>query len=51
MTKNQLLEKLQEAAKNKDKEDRHLQMDRLLLKYVNDERITELFNETDMWYA
>lgn len=61
MTKEELLKTLKEIC-NKineaeessgyyDLESSHLEADNLLLEYINDEAVTEAYNDIDKWYA
>lgn len=52
MSKEQLIEKLLELAElNADQEASHLKADDLLLEYIDDERVTEAFENIEKWYA
>jgi len=52
MTLEELRFKLKDQFNNNDDtEDRHLQMDRLLLEYVNDKEVTNTFHSAYKWYA
>ena len=51
MTLEELRFKLKDQLSNEDTEDRHLQMDRLLLAYVNDTEVTDTFDSAHKWYA
>ena len=50
MTKTELLNKLQEC-QNEDTEGGHLDADRALLEYINDEDVTVAFKNISKWYA
>lgn len=52
MTKEELLEALKEIYKNEgDKEMAHVRADNSLLEYINDEDITNAYEEIEKWYA
>lgn len=60
MTKEELLEALTKIIERQDIQhcdghyycdEDHENADRLLLKYIDDERITEAFNEIEKWYS
>lgn len=53
MSKDELLKRLQEMVENHgdNPETVHVLIDWALLEYVDDERITELYNSLDLWYA
>lgn len=47
----ELKEKMIEAEKDGNEEDIHIKQDSLLLEYINNSEITEIYNRTDKWYA
>lgn len=58
MTKDELLEALIKIEKENEKsfgyndcERNHFEADELLLKYIDDKRITDAFNDIEKWYA
>ncbi len=53
MTKKQLLEKALEIQKEnpKDREICHIEMDALLLKYLNMPEIDKIYEDSGFWYA
>jgi len=51
MTIEQLIEQLKYVSTSKDWEGRHELADYWLLKYINNEEVTQIFNEMDKWYA
>jgi hypothetical protein len=53
MTKEELYEKMIKEIKDNhgDKEQLHICLDYLLFRYIDDERIEDLFLAQDLWYA
>jgi len=53
MTKAELKEKMEEIYGNGDydPEGAHCNLDDLLLEYIDDEEITEIFKKFTLWYA
>lgn len=55
MTRNKLIKELKNIIERKEihknAEDDHLDADDLLLRYIDDEEITRLFNEIHIWYS
>lgn len=53
MTIEELRESLEELAEDEDyePENTHVEADRLLLEYIGDRRVTELFDALDKFYA
>jgi hypothetical protein len=51
MTKEECYNQLLEIAKIRDCEERHAKADDLLIEYIGDEDIKELFESIDKWYA
>jgi hypothetical protein len=53
MTKKELIQKMRilKADKDIDTEDLHIRMDYLLLEFINDDKVSLLFNNTTKWYA
>lgn len=51
MNKEEMLTKMKAAIANGDIESAHMDLDTLLLEYINDEDITELFGSAPKWYA
>lgn len=47
----ELIEKLKILQKKVDKEVAHIEADSLLLQYINDEDVTEAFEDINKWYA
>lgn len=47
----ELKQKMLQIKKIDDEEIRHKELDKLLLKYINDEKITTIFNSIKKWYA
>ena len=46
----ELRQKLKDA-EGYDCEDTHYKQDKALLEYINDKEVTEIFNNTEKWYA
>lgn len=51
MDKETLLKKLRDLDGAADPEHAHAEADKLLLEFINDEEITEAFNNLELWYA
>lgn len=54
MTVEELVEKLNAVMKDStgDQENKHIEQDKLLLEFINDERVTAAFDpDEDFWYA
>lgn len=51
MTIEELKQKMIEAEKDGNEEDTHIKQDCLLLEYINNSEITEIYNRTDKWFA
>jgi len=51
MTKQELIEKLQECAKSNDTEHAHISADALLLSYIRDPEVTAAYDAIFKWYA
>lgn len=51
ITKEELIKKLKELAKDDDYEMAHVKADALLLLYLNDEEIEEAYDSVGKWYA
>jgi flagellar biosynthesis/type III secretory pathway chaperone len=53
LDKERLLKKLKECGRNSDTEVAHIEADRALVEYINNDEITELWNEISscFWYA
>lgn len=60
MTKDELIQELIKIQNEKyilmgiettDQEGNHVKADELLLKYINDERVTQEFNKIEKWYS
>ena len=51
MTKEELIKELIEAEDLGDEEAIHGNQDDLLLEYINDPKVTEIFKRTTKWYA
>lgn len=53
MTKEELLQKLLDIAKEGrcDEENDHVDADKLLLQFINDESVTAAFDSIKKWYA
>ncbi len=51
MTKQQLLEELEELQKESDFEYAHEIADKLLIEYINDQEIADAFDSIGKWYA
>ena len=53
MTIEELRQKVREIHTHEewDLEEIHNQLDRLLLEYINDEEVTNLFDQDSLWYA
>jgi Glu-tRNA(Gln) amidotransferase subunit E-like FAD-binding protein len=51
ITKEELIKKLKELAKDNDYEMAHIKADNLLLLYLNDEEIEEAYDSVGKWYA
>lgn len=51
MTKQELLEKLEELHDGWDHEANHSIADKLLLEFINDPEVTEAFDKIEKWYA
>lgn len=50
--KKELIQKLKDIAESGGGEEGHVAADELLLKFINDEQVTEAFNSIpNMWYA
>ena len=49
----ELIKRLQQIAKeySGDTEVIHIKFDEALLEYVNDERISKIFKDKDLWYS
>jgi hypothetical protein len=52
ITKKELIEKLQEIlTSGGDQEIDHATADELLLQYIGDKKVSQIFNDIDKWYA
>lgn len=53
MTKDELIKELKKLSrdKNGDFESTHYRADRLLIKYINDKEIEDVYNDVGKWYA
>ncbi len=51
MTRDELIEKLRDLAIESDREVAHIEADKLLLEYINDDEVSEVFNSQEMWTA
>ena len=51
MTRKFLLARLRILSKDGDPETAHVEADKLLLDYINDEEIREAFDSWNKWYA
>ena len=51
MSIEELKQKMSALRDNDDEELRHVELDNLLLQYINDKEITEIFESIDKWYA
>lgn len=60
MTKDELIQELIKIQNEKyilrgvevvDKEGNHIKADELLLRYINDDRVTQEFNKIEKWYS
>lgn len=51
MTKEELIKKMKEIAEYMPDEEGHIELDDLLLEYICDEEITNLFNSIEKWHA
>jgi hypothetical protein len=51
MTKDELIMNLAQLWSSKDTEGAHIEADELLLKYINDQEITNAYNTLHKWYA
>ena len=51
ITKEELIKKLKELAKDNDCEMTHAEADDLLLLYLNDEEIREAYENVGKWYS
>lgn len=51
MNKQELLQKLEECAENGDTQGAHIEADKALLEFIDDEEITEAFRSWRKWYA
>lgn len=49
--KKKLLEELRKLQEQPDIELAHLRADRLLIRYIDDDKVTEMFNKVKRWYA
>ena len=47
----ELKEKLRSINPNWDEEMNHIRADKLLLEYINNPRVTDLFNNIKKWYV
>lgn len=51
MTKEELIAALQALVEDSPGEENHMEADSLLLKYINDPEITEVYDAISKWYA
>lgn len=51
MSREELLRELRALEDEPDEERAHVKADELLLKYIDDEEISEAFDEINKWYA
>ena len=51
MTREELIEALNDCAKDPDTESRHKSLDDALLFYINDYQVSKLFNSIAKWYS
>ena len=53
MSKEELIKELRKCGRNRDPEGAHIEADELLLKYINDQQITSVWNKISkfFWYA
>ena len=52
ITRDELIQALQEYTKNNDDpECTHVKIDNMLIEYINDKEIKELWEKVEMWYA
>lgn len=51
ITKEELIKKLKKLAEDWDHEMAHIEADNLLLLYINDEEIKNVYESIERWYA
>lgn len=51
LTKAKLLEELRRCASDMDEEKGHIEADRLLIAYIADEEIANVYNDMCKWYS
>jgi len=51
MTKENLIKELKRLSKNEDTHQDHIDADELLLKYIDDNEISDAYDEIAKWYA
>ena len=51
MTRAKLLERLRELKDCGASEDAHIEADKALLEFINDQSVTDAFKEIERWYA